>query len=263
MTVTPTAPNLDRHGPTLGGFNTTLVTLEVRRLPRNKRTMLFTILLPVAFYVIFGLLQAYDAGSYGSGNTSAYVAVSMALYGAALATTAGGSSVSLERAQGWSRQLRLTPLSPLAYVMVKAITAMTLGLASTIAVYAVALITSKAHMPVTAWVLTGLTVWVGSLLFAVFGLFMGYLLPTENVMQLLSFVLVLFAFAGGVFIPIAPGSGFDVFASFTPMYGINLLAHAWLQGQPFNYLWVLNAAAWLVLFTAGAVWRFRRDTARV
>jgi len=110
---------------------------------------------------------------------------------------------------------------------------------------------------------SGLTVWVGSLLFAVFGLFMGYLLPTENVMQLRSFVLVLFAFAGGVFIPIAPGSGFEVFAWFTPMYGINQLAHAWLQGQPFNYLWVVNAVVWLSIFTAGAVRRFRRDTARV
>lgn len=118
-------------------------------------------------------------------------------------------------------------------------------------------------MPATVWVLTGLTVWFGSLLFAVFGLFMGYLLPLENVMQLLSFVLVLFAFAGGVFIPITAGSGFEVFASFTPMCGINQLAHAWLQGQPFSYLWLINAAAWLVLFTAGAVWRFRRDTARV
>ncbi len=260
-TATP-APNLDRPRPALGGFNTTLLALETRRLLRNKRTMMFTILLPIVFYIIFGLLQVYT-GSYGSGNYAAYVAISMALYGAALATTSGGSSVSIERAQGWSRQLRLTPLSPLAYIMVKAVTAMSLGLASTLAVYIVALITGKADMPVTAWILTALTVWVGSLLFAVFGLFMGYLLPTENVMQLLSFALVVFAFAGGVFIPVTPGSGFEVFASFTPMYGINQLAHAWLHGQGFNYLWVLNAVAWLAIFTGGAVWRFRKDTARV
>jgi hypothetical protein len=27
--------------------------------------------------------------------------------------------------------------------------------------------------------------------------------------------------------------------------------------------WVLNAVAWLVIFAGGAVWRFRKDTARV
>lgn len=254
--------HLDRPRPPLGGFNTTLIGLETRRLLRNKRTLMFTILLPVVFYIIFGLLQTY-AGRYGSGNYAAYVAISMALYGSALATTSGGSTVSIERAQGWSRQLRLTPLSPFAYIMVKAITAMSLGLASTLAVYLVALITGKADMPASAWVLTGLTVWIGSLLFAVFGLFMGYLLPTENVMQLLSFALVVFAFAGGVFIPIVAGSGFETFASFTPMYGINQLAHAWLQGQPFNFVWVINALVWLAIFAAGAAWRFGKDTARV
>ncbi|MEO6956378.1 MAG: ABC transporter permease [Antricoccus sp.] len=262
MTSSTPGLRLDRPRPPLGGFNTTLIGLETRRLLRNKRTLMFTILLPVVFYIIFGLLQTY-AGRYGSGNYAAYVAISMALYGSALATTAGGSTVSIERAQGWSRQLRLTPLSPFAYIMVKAITAMSLGLASTLAVYIVALITGKADMPASAWVLTGLTVWIGSLLFAVFGLFMGYLLPTENVMQLLSFALVVFAFAGGVFIPVVAGSGFEVFASFTPMYGINQLAHAWLQGQPFNFVWVINAVAWLVIFAAGAAWRFGKDTARV
>jgi ABC-2 type transport system permease protein len=27
--------------------------------------------------------------------------------------------------------------------------------------------------------------------------------------------------------------------------------------------WVVNAVAWLAIFTAGAIWRFRQDTARV
>ena len=40
-------------------------------------------------------------------------------------------------------------------------------------------------MPASLWVVTALAVWLGSLLFAAFGLFMGYLLPSENVMQIL------------------------------------------------------------------------------
>ncbi len=65
-----------------------------------------------------------------------------------------------------------------------------LGLASVVVVYAVGALTGKPSMPAYLWIVTGLCVWIGSLVFAAFGLFMGYLLPTENVMQLLSFALV-------------------------------------------------------------------------
>ena len=48
-----------------------------------------------------------------------------------------------------------------------------------------------------------LLAWVGALVFAAFGLFMGYLLPSENVMQILGPVLALLAFAGGLFVPLS------------------------------------------------------------
>ena len=47
--------------------------------------------------------------------------VSMALYGAALTAASGGAMVAIERALGWSRQLRLTPLNPAVYIAMKAL----------------------------------------------------------------------------------------------------------------------------------------------
>jgi hypothetical protein len=41
-------------------------------------------------------------------------------------------------------------------------------------------------MPARLWVITGLCAWIGSLLFAAFGLFIGYLLPSENVTQVIA-----------------------------------------------------------------------------
>ncbi len=253
-----------RRAPSLGAFNLTLLGIEVRRVLRNRRTMIFAIVMPIFFFWLFGVTQKYDNGSVGNANVSAFVMVSMALYGAVLATTSGGAMVSIERAQGWSRQLRVTPLSPVAYVAVKMLTAMVLGAMSVAAVYVVGVATGKPSMSVTLWVVTGLSVWVGSLVFAAFGLFMGYLVPTENVMQILGFVLVLFAFAAGLFIPLSQfGHGLRVFARFTPLYGLNQLVHAPLLRGSFDVVWVINAVAWLAIFTAGAVWRFRKDTARV
>jgi ABC-2 type transport system permease protein len=172
--------------------------------------------------------------------------------------------VSIERAEGWSRQLRLTPLVPLAYVTVKMLTALVLGGLSVLSVYVVGLATGRPSMPASLWVVTALAVWLGSSLFAAFGLFMGYLLPTENVMQILSFALMLFAFGGGLFIPLSQFAPvLQTMASFTPLYGLNALVHAPLTGEAVTAGPVANVVFWLVVFVGGAAWRFRRDTARV
>ena len=259
------APDLaSRRAPGLGGFNLTVLRLEIRRLLRNRRTVLFTMVLPVFFFLAFGLNSSYANEADGHGNVSAFIMISLALYGAVLATTAGGAMVSIERAAGWSRQLRLTPLSPAAYIAIKMLTALVLGLSSLTAVYVIGGITGKPTMPVSLWIITALCVWVGSLVFAAYGLFMGYLLPTENVMQILSFTLVLFAFASGLFVPLSQFPKlFQQIAQYTPLYGLNQLVHAPFLGVGVKLAWAANAIIWLAIFAGGAVWRFRKDTARV
>jgi ABC-2 type transport system permease protein len=254
---------LDRPAPRLGGFNLTILGLELRRMLRNRRTVIFTLILPVALFLLIGLDDAYVKQRVGSGNVSAYLLISFAVYGAALSTTSGGAMVSIERALGWSRQLRLTPLAPAAYIAVKMTVALSLGLASMLAVYVVGLVSGKPTMPAHVWILTALIGWVGSLVFAAFGLFMGYLLPGENVMQILGPLMAGLAFLGGLFQQLQDGSTLQMIAQFTPMYGLAELARAPLTGDPVQLGWVLNVVGWLVVFAAGAMWRFRRDTARV
>lgn len=265
MTSTVTSSDIAaRRAPGAGGFNLTALQLEIRRLLRNRRTVIVTMVLPVVFFLLFGLNSAYANEKFGHGNVSAYVLINMALYGAVLATTSGGAMVSIERAAGWSRQLRLTPLTPLAYVAIKALTSLVLGLGSVVIVNVVGGLTGKPSMPIYLWAITALCVWLGSLLFAAFGLFLGYLLPTENVMQILGIVMVLLSFAGGLFIPLSQyPHAFQVFAKFTPLYGLAQLAHAPLKGGSVDGWWFVNLVAWLVIFSAGAAWRFRQDTARV
>jgi len=253
-----------RCAPRLGGFKPAIVRLEVRRLLRNRRTVLFTVVFPVFFFLIFGLDSSYASNRIGQGNESAFIMISMALYGAVLATSSGGAMVSVERLAGWSRQLRITPLQPAAYIAIKMATSLVLGLAAVLAVYVAGVLTHKPSMPVDVWVATGAALWIGSLLFAAFGLFVGYLLPSENVMQLIGFALMLFSFGGGLFIPLSQFSHLlRVLAAYTPLYGLNQLVHYPLVQGALNWTWAANILAWLVLFTAGAIWRFRKDTARV
>ena len=172
--------------------------------------------------------------------------------------------VSIERAAGWSRQLRLTPLSATADIVTKMLTSLVLGLAALLAVYIVGAITGKPSMPAHVWIITALCVWIGSPLFAAFGLFIGYLLPSENVMQMIGFALMICAFGGGVFIPLSQFSTtLQTLAQYTPLYGLSQLVHYPLTGGSLHLTWVFNLIVWLGIFVAEAVWRFRRDTARV
>ncbi len=262
-TTTPLPTATAAAVPPLGGFNSTLVRIEARRVFRNRRTVVFTLVMPIVFFLMFGTNAAYVHQSAGHGNVVAFVMVSMAAYGALIASTGGGASVAAERALGWSRQLRLTPLTPAAYVMVKVLMAMSLGAISVAAVFAAGTFANARLDDAWRWVACALMAWLGSLVFAAFGLFMGYLLPTENVMQLIGPGLAVLAFLGGLFVPLEDGSTLEEIARFTPMYGIGKLAHAPLTGDPVQWWWIANLVAWFAIFAAGAAWRFRRDTARV
>ncbi|HLQ56698.1 MAG TPA: hypothetical protein VK162_20800 [Streptosporangiaceae bacterium] len=76
--------------------------------------------------------------------------------------------------------------------------------------------------------------------------------------------MTLLAFGGGLFIPLSQYPHvLQTVAEFTPLYGLNQLAHTPLLGGSILAAWVANAIAWLAIFAGGAIWRFRKDTARV
>ena len=254
MSTTLAAP--ERHTQPLGGFNLMFLGLEVRRMLRNRRTVIFTLVMPAAFFFMFGSGQKET-------DAKAYVLVSLAVYGSMIATTSGGAMVSIERAQGWSRQLRLTPLRPVAYIATKVVTAMVLGLAAVLVEFAVGA-AAGVRLTTGQWIVCGLVAWLGALVFAAFGLFAGYLLPSENVMQILGPVLAMLAFAGGLFVPLQfLDPAVQTIAKLTPAYGVGELARIPLTHDAFDWAAVVNISVWLALFVIGAAVLFRRDTRRV
>jgi ABC-2 type transport system permease protein len=261
--MTATTMPVQRRLPKFGGFSIGMIGLEFRRMLRNRRTVVFTFVMPAVLLLLFGKQKGTIDGAPGL-NITGYVMVSMAVYGAMLATTSGGAMVSVERAAGWSRQLRLTPLKPIAYVAVKLVLAMSIGLISVLVANVVGYFIGAKLPGAGVWLACAALAWICALVFAAFGLFMGYLLPSENVMQILGPVLAVLSFAGGLFVPVDSfGHVFATIAKFTPVYGVGELARGPLTHDGNLWLAALNVIVWTALFGAGAMWRFRRDTARV
>ncbi|GAA1390995.1 ABC transporter permease [Luteococcus peritonei] len=250
-----------RPRPAWGGLNRTLLGLEVRRLLRNRRSLFVTIALPTLMYLM--ITQGLDASEkVGRGTVGGLLMVSMGLWGAGACTATVGAAVGLERAVGWSRQLRLTPLSPVAYVVAKTLAGMAGGLAGVLAVTGCG-IARHDGTPLQVILPAMLVVWLGAAVFAAFGLFVGYLMPTDNAMQLVSLGMTAFCFLGGLFTPMSDDSFWGHVARFTPMWGLRRLAMSPFGDGQFTWLAVANVAAWFVIFVGGAAWLMARDTDRV
>jgi len=251
-----------RRVPPLGGFTLTVLGIELRRMLRNRRTIIFTLILPAALLLSFGGQQGWDDKA-GAGNVAAYILVSMGLYGAALTAAAGGSMVALERSLGWSRQLRLTPLNPVVHILTKALVALVMGGLAILAVNVVGRLQGKAEMPTHVWLFCAVVTLFCTLTFAALGVFVGYVLAGENTMQVLGPGLALMSFLGGVFIPLDQYSDLvRHIAYWTPMYGVSEVARAPLTHE-LPWFALVNAIGWFALFVIGAAWRMSKDTARV
>ena len=270
LTETPVdRVQLERRVPPFGGFTLTYLRIEMVRRLRNRRTLVFTVAFPVLMFILIGLplgdQQLTETPlSKGGPTVAAYIMVSMAMYGAMMSATQTGASVAMERALGWSRQLRLTPLNPLVNVLIKMLAGMMLGLLAVVATYIAAAV-SGVQLDPLQWISTGLAAWLlASAVFTALGLMVGYMVPGENAAQFTSLAVVLLSFLGGLFFPLSEMPGFmqDI-ARFTPVYGISQIARAPLTGEAFDLWALVNALVWLGIFVGGTVFFFRRDTQRV
>src|SRR5919202_2245557 len=117
---------------------------------------------------------------------------------------------------------------------------MVLGLASVLVEFGIGA-AAGVHLSTEQWIVCGLVAWLGALVFAAFGLFAGYLLPSENVMQILGPVLAILAFAGGLFVPLQfLDPAVQAVAKMTPAYGVGQLARLPLTHEAFTWVAVVN-----------------------
>lgn len=237
--------------------------LDLRRQLRDRMAMFFIVGLPTFMYLVFGL-GSDDA--VGSGNVAMYIMISMACYGAVTATTGIAGSAATEQMMGWGRQLGLTPMRPLAFVAAKAGLAMVVAAMPVALIFAIGAVTG-ARGAWSDWVLGAAIVWLGSALFALYGLAVSLVFRGANAAGIASGFIVIMAFLGGLFTPMS-GVMLDI-GRFTPLYGYAALARypltdGWLPIGGHDPLWlpIANVAAWTVIFSLLAMWGVRRSRAR-
>lgn len=176
---------------------------EVVRLLRSWKFLAITVGFPVIFYLLF--LNNHAPGKLIDGTVSwrEYLMVSMCSFGALVAAlNAGGTRLATERATGWARQLRVTPLPVWAYVATKAIASMLVILPVLVLVEVAGISFGGVHLSFfTVAELTAL-LWVTALPFALLGVFVGFLVNAETAYPVVTALMFILGYFGGLFTPV-------------------------------------------------------------
>lgn len=241
--------------------SSTYVRYELRRGFRNRRFFVFTVGFPLTLYLLIAAPNRHESSLGGTGiSAPLYFMIGLAALGTMNAVLGTGARIALERFLGWTRQLRLTPLSPRAYFGTKVASAYLTALL-TIAVLYAAGIAVGVRMSVGDWAQTTGLLLVGLLPFAALGIALGHLLGVEAVGPTIGGMGALLGFLGGVWFPLGDGVMHDI-AQALPAFWLVQASHVSLGGPGWSPTGWLVVAGWTAALSVLAAWAYRRDTKR-
>ena len=234
---------------------------EIVRTFRNRRFFIFSIGFPLILFWVIAAPQAKDDVDGIPGlNLATYYMVTMAAYGAMIATMSAGARIAADRETGWVRQLRISPLPIPTYFRTKvALAYLTAGTTITL-LYLSGLIIGV-RIPIGRWVeMTGLVL-VGLIPFAALGILLGHLLTTDSMGPVMGGGAGLLALIGGFWFPITDGFVHDV-GQFLPSWWLVQADRVALGGDAWSAKGWIVVLFWAAALTLGAMRAYRRDQAR-
>jgi ABC-2 type transport system permease protein len=179
----------------------TLLAFQLRRLGRNRQFLFFTVLVPAAFSVFFTKVFAGAPGGISQEQAAATM-VSMMAYGALGAALGATVRLSFDRASGWLRQLRVTPVPQTSVVAVDVAVGMLLTLPPLLVVAAVGRFVNGVRLEAGQWAGLVAVLWLASAVFVALGLLLGWALEEKAAGGAIGIVGTVLALLGGLWVPV-------------------------------------------------------------
>jgi ABC-2 type transport system permease protein len=234
---------------------------ELLRVFRNARFFIFSLGFPLVLYYVIAGGNRSVSNLNGSGiSAPLYFMVGLASFGTMNAILAAGARISPERAVGWNRQLRITPLSVRAYFRAKVISGYLMALLTLALLYAAG-ISLGVSLPAGKWVEMTALILVGLLPFVAMGIWFGHVLAPDSIGPVMGGTTAFLSLLGGVWFPVS-GTLHDI-AQALPSFWLVQASHVSLGGQAWGVKGWLIVAAWTAAMSALAARAYARDTQRV
>ena len=236
---------------------------EMVRTLRNRRFLLFSLGFPLVMFLLVAGSNRDVTDFAGTGiSFPLYYMVGMVSWGSMAAVMAGGARIAAERQVGWTRQLRLTPLTARSYLTGKVSTGYALALVSITVLY-VAGAAYGVRLPAGSWVRMTALILVGLVPFAVMGIWLGHALSVDAMGPALGGLTALFALLGGAWGPLTGSSGWlHDLSELLPSYWLTQAAHTAFTGESWPLKAWLVVAVWTAVLARLAWGAYRRDNQR-
>ncbi|HEV7175152.1 MAG TPA: ABC transporter permease [Solirubrobacteraceae bacterium] len=240
----------------------TYTRYELLRTVRERRLMIFGFGFPLVLYFVIAVPNRHMEDFAGSGVTAPlYYMVSLASFGTMMSMVSLGGRIAGEREAGWTRQLRITPLSPRSYLRAKVMTGYTMAALSLGLLY-IAGAALGVSLSASEWIKTTLLIAVALLPFAALGIGLGHLLTVDSVGPAIGGTVSLLALVSGTWFPVTSGFLHDL-GQCLPSYWLVQAGRVSIDGQPWGALGWAVVLGWTVVLVAFAGWAYMRDTGRV
>jgi ABC-2 type transport system permease protein len=241
--------------------------LEAKRQWRSRDILIFRLGIPLAVYLV---LQVADPGAGITRSTElaplpAPTArmLAMAALAAVISGLAAGPALADERANGWLRQLRVTPMRPGAAVTAKIAAAMSFALPAIALVAAAAGITENVDLGWTQWAQVVGLMWLATTPITALGTLIGLALPAELAHAAITFTWVVLWLLGGIFTPLANLPDLiAVVAERLPSNGVIEVGWAAASGEPIPASAIAVLVGWTAAASALAALAWRRVLSR-
>ncbi len=243
---------------------TGFVTLEMRCCVRDVRYLVIAVALPIGLYLLFtGLFGAHGQRALGLPQPVELM-VAMIAYGAMWAVfCATGPRIAHERAIGWTRQLRVTPLAPASALGGKLVTALAAALPAMLLVALTAVVSHQVHLSAARWLALFAAMWAGVIPLALLGLAIGYLAGDDIAFPLTMALYFALGALGGLWIPLStmPPVMQDI-GKILPSNGLAQLGWRIAGGQASVQTATAVLAAWTLASALAARLAYHRRGAR-
>ena len=237
---------------------------ELLRLVRSWRFLAVTVGFPVVFYMLF--LNDRSPGKVVDGTVPwrVYLMVSMCSFGSLVAAlNAGGTRLASERATGWARQLRVTPLPSWSYVSTKVAVSMLVVLPVVVLVEVVGSAFGGVRLDAGSWVELTLLMWATAAPFAVLGVFVGFMVHAETAYPVVTVLMFVLGYFGGLFTPVSHmPQALQTTARILPSFHHASLGLALLSGHTLGVDHWLVLAGYAVVLGLVILWRHRVEESR-
>jgi ABC-2 type transport system permease protein len=179
--------------------------VELRRAARSFEYLIVAVALPMLLYAMFGLPNADPENTLPGGTpVSTMMMVSLCCYGVvSLAIFTFGESIANERARGWARTMRATPLPVWSNLAAKSVLALVGATLIVVSTAGLAVVAGNVRLDPTQWVRLVGTLVAGVLAFSPLGFAIAYATRPRAATAIANLIFLPLAFLSGFFVPLA------------------------------------------------------------